>query len=140
MQCHAHAWNLSKATLGNYMTFAHADVRSCTRGHHFPSQRRIARALANLSQTYRHAVRTYVFLTRPPHHHVMPPTEHIPAFWYDKTDLVIIDAMLTSSCEFRARSHAHSWLRAVLPANQLGGETWFTGIEERPQLLGQKLA
>ena len=133
VQCHVQACNLSEAELDNHMMCAHADVRSCTCGHHLSSHRRVARVLANVRQPCRHAVQTYVCRTRSLHHHGMPRTEYTPACWCGTPHLVTLDALLASRREFCSQSHAAvCGCESCSPANKLGRETWFTDIQKRP--------
>ena len=58
------------------MTCTRADVRSCTRGQHLSSHRRVARVLANARRPCRRAVQTYMFHTPSLQHLGMPSTEY----------------------------------------------------------------
>ena len=125
VHCHKHTCNLSEAELDRHMTCARADVRSCTRGHHLPSHRRVARVLANLRQPCRHAVQTYVFRTRSLQHLGMPGTEYTLACWCGTRHLVTLEALLASKRQFCARSHGpRLWLRVVLPRGQVGPQNF----------------
>ena len=103
------------------MTCTRADVRSCTRGQHLSSHRRVARVLANLRRPCRRAVQTYMFHTPSLQHLGMPGTEYTLACWCGTPYLVTLDALLASKRQFGARSHGlRLWPRVVSHRGQVG--------------------
>ena len=103
------------------MTCTRADVRSCTRGQHLSSHRRVACVLANLRRPCRRAVQTYIFHTPSLQHLGMPSLEYTLACGCGTPHLVTLDALLASKHQFRARSHgARLWPRVVFPRGQVG--------------------
>ena len=131
------------------MTCTRADVRSCTRGQHLSSHRRVARVLANLRRPCRRAVQTYMFHTPSLQHLGMPGTEYTLACWCGTPHLVTLDALLASKHQFRARSHGtRVWPRVAFPprpscAAKLGSLAFKNGVSSEvrnwPSFLVQDL-